>query len=76
MNNFEQLMLAAQVRQIAVEMRDNARAIQSAKAARNVATSFNPNEWNESHPVEAFVPMAIAALMDVSAIISRQPQAK
>lgn len=73
MSNFERLMLAAQVRQIASELRDSARDMEQAQAAKNSAMSFNKHLWDAQHPIEEFIPKAIAELMAVDAIISSRP---
>lgn len=75
MNNFEQLMLAAQVRQIAVEMRETEMETAKAIDAKKGLTP-NPRAWLAEHPVEEFVPKALEALRAVVAIISAHPPAK
>ncbi|MNT82271.1 hypothetical protein D3C72_2219820 [compost metagenome] len=69
MNDFEQRLLAtAQVRALAVEIREDA-AEAAERIASKTAQTFNRIAWNASNPVIDFVPRALDEFMKVSDII-------
>ena len=74
--NIERLVLAAHVRQIAVELRDDARGRAEAAQAKGKGQeppSFNAFRWDDEHPLLEFIPRAITELQDAATVIAAFP---
>ena len=68
MENWQKLLLAAEVRKLAVELRDEeARGHQG--VASRTGQQFNRLAWDAAHPLEGFIPKALTALNEVAGII-------
>jgi len=68
MENWQRLMLAAEVRKIAIELRETEALGEQSVSARN-GRPFNRFQWDAEHPISGFVPQALDALLEVANIV-------
>ena len=68
MENWQRLMLAEEVRKLAVALRDEEARGHQGVAART-GQQFNRLEWDAAHPLEGFIPKALSALNEVAGIV-------